>query len=93
MRKSLQKFQNSFSLDCCFKDVPVTQNESDINTVKKLFIQFFQALHSNIAQRFLYTAILQTAFVLNKSYWPTNVLQKAMFSEQKLPICIRSLTF
>ena len=49
--------------------------------IKISTISVFQALLNNIAQRFPLTEFLRASSVFNKSTWPTDPLEKALFGE------------
>jgi hypothetical protein len=64
---TLQKFLNGFDADGCYKGVNVVQNASDYKKFLDLRVQFFQALHDNLDQRFPTVALLSAASVIDKS--------------------------
>ena len=46
--------------------------------------QFFQGLHDNLLQRFPCTELLTNASCLNKTNWPDDPLQKALYGEAEV---------
>ena len=82
--KSHAKFIDAYSASSHFEAVEIMKNSTDDKTFKAMRSQFFQALYDNITQRFPATAFLQSATVLDKSLWPTDPLQKAMFGEAEI---------
>ena len=79
---TLQKFLNGFDADGCYKGVNVVQNASDYKKFSDLRVQFFQALHDNLDQRFPTVAFLSAASVIDMSCRPHVPLKQILYGEK-----------
>jgi len=79
---TLSKFWDNFANDGLYKGVTVKKNKSDAENFEKLRGQFLQSLCDNLKQRFPSSDLLEASVCLNKSSWPTDALERALFGEK-----------
>ena len=91
--KSLQRFLSAYDSSQMFHGVPLIKCNSDAVKFLQLKLQFHQALADNMQQRFPSTEFLKAAQVLNKSSWPTNAVELALYGDNDIASLSKKLGF
>lgn len=91
--KSLLKLFSSFNSRGEFKGIKLEKSYDDCQKFNALRAQFFKCLHDNIKQRFPTDEFLFAASCLDKSLWPKDPLQKALFGEKEIARLCKEFNF
>jgi len=79
--RSVKKFMQCYDREGQYKNVTICRAESDASHFQSVRAQFFQGLHDNLVQRFPSTDLLANASCLERTNWPHDPLQKALYGE------------
>jgi hypothetical protein len=79
---TLSRFWDSFDNDGHYKHVKIEQKVGDGVKFENLKSQFLQSLCDNLRQRFPSSDLLEASASLQKSSWPADPLERALFGEK-----------
>jgi len=79
---TLSKFWNNFENNGLNNGANVKRNKADAVNFDRLRGRFLQSLCDNLKQRFPSSELLEASACLNKSSWPTDLLERDLFGEK-----------
>ena len=88
--KSLSKLLRN---EHVFKGIQLTKFECDCDRFAQIKSQFYQALCDNLAARFPCTELMNAAKVFDKSSWPKEAMELALYGDKEVAYLAKKLQF